>query len=140
MQYGPDGHRLSFNYWEHKRLMREGRLPQDYAVYQCLFGQHLLPKYPHKAVCIVESEKTALIMACTQPNHLWLATCGCGGLAPEKVECLKGRHVTLFPDSGTYNKWCEKMKQTHDIDYRISSQLEAYPPNTDLADILLDDC
>lgn len=138
MQYGPDGHRLGFNDWEHKRLMREKRLPQDFRVFQCFFGQHLLPKYPEKHVCIVESEKTAVILAARCPDQLWLATCGSSGLSTEKLASLKGRRVTLFPDSGCYEKWRERMSQVNNLDYAISNRLESYPANTDLADILLD--
>jgi hypothetical protein len=76
-------------------------------------------------------------MALAQPQMLWLATAGSGGLSRERLQCLKGRRVTLFPDSGCYDKWSEKMEQTSGIDYNISDRLEAFPPNTDIADLLL---
>ena len=138
MQYRLDGHRDGFQGWVHTALMRKGLLPRDWMLYQCLFGQHLLSKRPDAHVCLVESEKTALIMAAHQSEHLWLATCGSGGLSPERVKCLQGRRVTLFPDSGCYEKWCHQMQLAIGIDYNVSQQLEAYPPNTDLADLLLD--
>lgn len=137
MQYGPDGHRLGFNSWEHRRLMREGRLPKDFVAFQCLFGQHLLRKYPAMQVCIVESEKTAVILSACYPDYLWMATCGSGGLTADKLASLKGRRLTLFPDSGCYDKWLGKMKSLKGIDYAISDQMEQYLPNTDLADVLL---
>lgn len=137
MRYRADGHRQGYQNWVHALLIKEGRLPQDFYLFQCLFGQHLLPRYPDKQVCIVESEKTALIMAAHRPEHLWLATAGCGGLSSEKMECLKGRTVRLFPDSGCLQKWRDKMSQTSGINYSLSEELESYPPNTDLADILL---
>lgn len=137
MQYGPDGHRLGYNNWVHSRLKHEGRLPQDYQVYQCLFGLHLLPRYPDRKVCIVESEKTAVILAALKPEHVWMATCSSGGLSPEKLAPLRGRRIILFPDSGCYGKWLAKMRLTEGLDYSISDRLEAYPPNTDLADIYL---
>ena len=138
MRYSDDGKRNGYQDWVHSRLIHEGKLPQTWTVHQCLYGEHLLRKYPGKQVCIVESEKTALVMAATQPKHLWLATAGCGGLNAEKLTCLEGRRVTLFPDSGCYDKWKEKMQQTTGISYYISPSLETYPPNTDLADIVLD--
>ena len=118
-------------------MMKVGLLPPDWQLYQCLFGQHLLARRPDAHVCLVESEKTALVMAASQPKHLWLATAGSGGLSAEKMECLRGRRVTLFPDSGCYGKWSEKMKHIQGIGYNVSKSLEAYPANTDLCDLLL---
>ena len=137
MQYHADGHRGGYQGWTHVALIRAGRLPLDWTLYQCLYGEHLLNRYPEKNVCIVESEKTALIMAAYRPQHLWMATAGCGGLSVERLECLRGRRVTLFPDSGCYDKWSRQMSQTTGIDYNIATQLEQYAPNTDLADLLL---
>ena len=137
MQYRSDGHRGGMQSWVHTRLIRKGLLPRDWQLYQCFFGQHLLCRHPEARVCIVESEKTALIMAAHQPEHLWLATCGCGGLSPERVKCLQGRRVILFPDSGCYEKWSHQMQLSSGIDYYVSPHLEAYPPNTDLADLAL---
>ena len=137
MQYGTDGHRSGYQGWMHTRLINEGKLPHDWQLYQCLYGEHLLTRYPDRHVCLVESEKTALLMALAQPQMLWLATAGSGGLSRERLQCLKGRRVTLFPDSGCYDKWSEKMEQTSGIDYNISDRLEVFPPNTDIADLLL---
>lgn len=137
MQYGPDGHRLSYNGWVHQQLMREGRLPGDYALVQCLFGQHLLSRYPDRQVCIVESEKTAIVCAARHPSQVWLATGGSGGLSAEKLSPLRGRRLTFFPDSGCYQKWLERLQQAEGLSYSVSEQLEAYQPNTDLADLLL---
>ena len=137
MQYRNDGHRDGFQGWTHVSMIKDGLLPPSWQLYQCLFGQHLLPHRPEAHVCLVESEKTAIVMAVYQPDYLWLATAGSGGLSPEKMECLRGRRVTLFPDSGCYDKWSEHMKHTHGIDYNVSKSLEDYPPNTDLCDILL---
>lgn len=137
MRYLPDGHRTDWQSWTHFRLQKRGLLPKDYQPPKCFFGEHLLPQRPDATVCIVESEKTALIMALQQPEHLWLATAGCGGITSEKTQCLQGRHVVLFPDSGCYDKWSRQMQLTTGIDYHVSPDLESYPPNTDLADLIL---
>jgi len=136
MQYRADGHRDGFQGWTHVPLIRAGLLPPDWTLHQCLFGQHLLPLRPDAHVCLVESEKTALVMAVCHPELLWLATAGCGGLSAERVSCLQGRRVTVFPDSGCYGKWDKQMQLTEGIDYNVSNRLEAYPPNTDLCDLL----
>ena len=45
----------------HSLLKQQGVLSQEWELSQCLFGEHLLKKYPDKPVCLVESEKTAII-------------------------------------------------------------------------------
>ena len=137
MQYRTDGHREGYQGWVHARMIRQGLLRQDFPLVQCFFGQHLLPTRPDATVCLVESEKTALVMAAVHPEHLWLATCGSGGLNAQKCQCLKGRRVVLFPDSGCLEKWSRNMQLCNDISYTISDHLEQYPANTDLADLLL---
>jgi hypothetical protein len=136
MHYRIDGHRDGFQGWTHIPLIRVGLLPPDWTLHQCLFGEHLLDRRPDAHVCLVESEKTAIVMAALQPQHLWLATAGSGGLSPERVACLQGRRVTVFPDSGCYDKWNKQMQLTKGISYNVSKRLEAYPPNTDLCDLL----
>lgn len=137
MRYQPNGHRTNWQSWTHFRLQKRGLLPNEYQPPKCFFGEHLLPQNPEATVCVVESEKTALIMALLQPECVWIATAGCGGLSIEKTACLKGRRVRIFPDSGCYKKWSEQMRMTTGIDYYISSDLEVCPPNTDLADLVL---
>ena len=139
MHYRFDGHREGFQGWTHIPLIRKGLLPPNWTLYQCLFGEHLLSRQPEAHVCLVESEKTALVMSACHPDQLWLATAGSSGLSPERVKCLCDRRVTLFPDSGCYEKWQQQMQLTTRIKYNISEQLESYPPNTDLCDILLKD-
>lgn len=137
MQYAPDGHRRGRNNWIHSYLKQQGKLPEGFCLRQCLYGMHLLSRYPGRRVCIVESEKTAVIMAAAYPQHLWMATGGSSGLSAEKLRPLQGRRITVFPDSGILTKWTAVMKQTTGIQYTVDTQMEAYPPNTDLADLLL---
>lgn len=73
---------------------------------KCFFGQHLLHVRSSAPVCIVESEKTAIIMAILKPEKVWLATGGkdmLNNLA--NLDCLKGRSVTLFPDIDAIKDW-----------------------------------
>ena len=137
MSYSLDGHRCGNQSWMHCSLIRQGILPEAYQPPKCFFGQHQLKPRPDEPVALVESEKTAVVMALLQPQFIWLATAGCGALTAEKTACLKGRRVYVFPDSGCYMKWLSQMQQTEGIQWSISKQLEGYPPNTDLVDILL---
>ncbi len=138
MQYQPDGCRHGgYQNWVHKEKGAQESIPKDFVLYQCLFGEHLLQKRPEAQACLVESEKTALVMAAVQPQYLWLATCGSSGLNAGKLACLQGRRFTLFPDSGCLEKWQKVMEKTTDLEYTISTRMEQYPANTDLADLLL---
>ena len=47
---------------------------KDYHLFQCFFGEHLLPLYPDRKVFVVESEKTAVIASHFMPDVLWVAT------------------------------------------------------------------
>ena len=56
-----------------------------------------------QTVCIVESEKTALLMAIAygnSPKQLWIACGGLGMLTRERLKPLidQGRHIILYPD------------------------------------------
>ncbi|MBR6032766.1 MAG: hypothetical protein IKP36_12550, partial [Bacteroidaceae bacterium] len=55
----------------------------------------------------------------------------------EKLECLRGKKVRIFPDSGCYAKWKAKMQSIAGIDYHIDKSIESQPRNTDLCDKLL---
>lgn len=135
--YTPDGHRTSLQNWVHHKLKRQLLLPKDYQPPKCLFGEHLLAIRNDADVAIVESEKTAVLMALVRPDIVWLATGGCGNLTSDKLAVVENRRLMVFPDSGCYEKWCKQLSQTPLVNYRVSSDLESYPPNTDLADLLL---
>lgn len=91
--------------WVHKVL----NLP-NFNLKQCLFGEHLLDKYPDKPVAVVESEKTAIILSAVLDDVVAVACGGCGNLTASMCEPLRGREVILFPDEGKYDEWSEKGK------------------------------
>lgn len=64
-----------------------------------LFGYHLALMNRHKQIAIVESEKTALIMAVCEPTYIWLATGGCNRLNERTAELLCCRNVRIFFDA-----------------------------------------
>lgn len=138
MAYSSDGHRISGWGNSMRSICEKNHVgPQLTETDKVLFGLHLLPYYPDKTVCIVESEKTALICACKYPQHLWMATGGCGNLQPEKLQPLKERRLVVYPDSGEYEKWRMCMKRSGLYDYTVVDIMEQYEPNTDIADIIL---
>lgn len=139
MAYEPDGHRShgQFPDFVSSRLRKEQKVPRGYYTDKVFFGLHLVKDCDPRAVIIVESEKTALLGAIIQPQHLWLATGGCAYLNKERIESLLGHRLVLIPDSGMYDKWKQVMEFTEGLDYSISQAMEQYPPNTDIADVLL---
>ena len=68
---------------------------------------------PKDEVHIVESEKTALIMACVKPQYVWLATSSVTNLQEHFLPNLKGRKVVLHPDKGerSFGYWKIKAKE-----------------------------
>lgn len=72
---------------------------------QCFFGSHLLSdRNLDMNVCIVESEKTALICDMFfDENFIWLASSGLRGLNLHKFSELEDRRVFLFPDLSAPN-------------------------------------
>ena len=94
--------------WVH---VLKGGIPEGYRLEQCLFGEHLLPKYPAAPVAIVEAEKTALVARALVPEVLWLAVGGAGELKLSKVLPLAGREVYLWPDLGAFDTWTAKASE-----------------------------
>lgn len=132
--------------WVHAELKRNGLLPEEWVLTQCLFGLHLLDRFPKKTVNIVEGEKTAIIMSLVLPNYLWMATGGVEALNKDKLIELGLRPITLFPDVGCYKKWKAKAEEIM-LDSRmkitISKLLEdnykdyGLEEGDDLADLVL---
>ncbi len=137
MKYGDDGHRQGYPNWMHNLLGSCEDVANDYKLHQCLFGEHLLARYPDRDVALVESEKSALVCSLLQPDKVWVASGGCKQLNAEKLSVLIGRHVVIYPDSGEFVHWYRLALKLKDLDFDIRSELERYPPNTDIADVLL---
>lgn len=145
VQYDPHtGHRVKgAQHWTHALA---GGIPEGFRLDQCLFGEHLLDKYPEAPVGIVEAEKTALIARLYVPDVLWMATGGLAELKLSKVLPLAGRNVTLWPDLGEgFTTWSTKATELEPLfaSFKISDLLEhvATPEEReqglDLADYLV---
>ena len=108
---------------------------------QCLFGEHLLTKYPDRTVALVESEKTAVICAGSIPEYVWLATGGKTSLG-NKLDVLYGRKVVAYPDVDAYGFWCERLSVYSNI--KVSDYLQHIAGDNpsfshmDLADLILE--
>lgn len=116
MAYDENGHRKKGEIdridWLHARLMKKkGLKASDWNLQQCLFGEHLLSLRIDDVVCLVESEKTAIICALVYPKYLWLACGGKQNLKPEMCQALVGRNVLLCPDADAVADWEERSKR-----------------------------
>ena len=120
MTYKPDGHRdkeRNPGWLYNQNDVRQKCEPDKHTILKPLFGSHLLKRYPQAVVNVVESEKTALIMANFYGNldkQLWLA---CSGLHHMRLESMQplieqGRTVWLWPDKDGQQEWqevCDKL-------------------------------
>lgn len=144
MKYKADGHRVKekeqyLTDWLHSLLSRKRNEsdPWPYPQYfdpdkqearQCLFGEHLLKRYPKATIKLVESEKTALLMAIAYGNNttqLWLACCGSSNLTRERLKPLiqEHRNIILYPDRDGVKLW----KQKADAIYYDGISIDAKP-------------
>ncbi len=112
--------------WIHSVLKRQGKLPDDWELTQCLFGEHLLADQEEakKTVALVESEKTAVIASGILPRYIWLATGGKSQLSPERLSVLKGRKVIAFPDVDGYEDWKRKLSGMPQLNITVSDILK----------------
>ena len=100
----------------------------------CLFGAHLLKKYPYNPIALVEAPKTAIIGTLyygfpeTKEKFLWIAVYNKSSLSIEKCMILQGRTVVVFPDLNAYNDWNTKVNEFRinlpDTRFLVSELLE----------------
>ena len=184
MYYQSDCHRDKQHHptWVH--CLMKDQLPPNYEFHPCLFGLHLLSNTNHsdlpdnkfsnslilennksvqsvksvvniKGVCIVESEKSAVILSEKFPDFVWLS---CGGLQAFKAELLAplvDYKVIIFPDTDstgdTYRQWSQvatEAQRLYKFHYplRISRLLEDHASpeqkqrKIDLVDYLYEAC
>ena len=79
----------------------------------CLFGHNQVVNEKHKTVCLVESEKTAVIMSIVLPEFIWVASGGMHLIQNYKFLFFTGRKCLVFPDLSeddkVYKYWYEKL-------------------------------
>jgi hypothetical protein len=108
--------------WIHKQLKLN-----NFVLQQCLFGLHNLKDIKKEdVVCIVESEKTAIIMSILFPNCLWLATGSKTGFKEEMLQPLKAYNVLVYPDKTVHKDWNQKAILLNKLgfNFQCSSLLE----------------
>lgn len=111
---------------------------------QCFFGEHLL-REPDRYVALVEGETTAMECSIQWPQFIWLATGGSNGAGwtkPDVFSMLRGRDVTLWPDTGKLKEWSEKaaplrpMVRSLSVTDYVDKEAPPGMGNVDLRDLL----
>lgn len=122
-----------------------------------LFGAHLLSKYPHNPIALVEAPKTAIYgtlyfgLPKTKTDMIWLAVYNKSSFSLDKITPLQGRTIFVFPDLSenkeTYNEWKLKAQQfalkLPQTKFIFSNLLERYASEEDkkkgidIADVLI---
>jgi hypothetical protein len=101
--------------WMHKVLNFK-----DFVLQQCLFGIHNLCDYEKgNTVCLVESEKTAVIMALLYPDYLWLATGSKSNLKLSLIKPLIDYKIIVYPDKTEYLDWNTKVLAFRSHGYNV---------------------
>ena len=84
-----------------------------------------------KPICVVEAEKTAVILSAHYPQFLWLAAGGLTELTPQKLFPLRHHHIVLFPDTDpdqtAYTRWyniAQDARRQYGLDITVSALLE----------------
>jgi hypothetical protein len=133
-------------FWLGSIWAREGKLPK-YATFRstCLFGEHLLTRYPDSTVALVESPKNALFGALAFQQLTWVATGNKTALRREVLQPLQGRDVIVIPDRDAVADWQKAIDGMADLaNFRVSdfcsTKAPADQPKFDIADFLQQQC
>lgn len=123
----------------------------------CLFGEHLLNKYPSNPIALVEAPKTAIYgslyfgLPNTTKDFIWLAVYNKSSFSFNKLNVLQNRNVFVFPDlskdGNTFKEWESKAKdfekQITGCRFVFSDLLERFADEqdrdngNDIADLLI---
>lgn len=126
-EFDPDNHTIGTDFLhsiQEKNCIRNKEpLPDWLKAYagnekkvSCLFGEHLLKKFPFHPVALVEAPKTAVYGSLyfglpeeSSRNLIWLAVYNKSSFSFDKLNALQGREVFIFPDlskdGNTYKEW-----------------------------------
>lgn len=82
---------------------------------KCLFGEHLLLRYPDSVIALVESPKNAIYGALAFPQMLWVATGNKTMLQRKYLEPLRSRDVIVIPDADAVQDWTNIVRGMKDL-------------------------
>ena len=121
--------------WLHKKV--DGFDEEKYEIRQCFFGRHLLDN--SEVVCLVESEKTAILCAGLFPDAVWMATGGRTQLSGVGLSELSQKKVISFPDADSVRYWSDKLRTYGSFEVCDLSEFNvAKKDGADIADYILE--
>lgn len=121
-----------------KRLIKKSGVAEP-SIIPCFFGQHLVKD--NQKIAIVESEKTAVLMAGfgaiglpIARDFTWLATGGATGINfnnKDAFKVLEGKEVVLFPDLEKFKEWTYNSLLLENVNVVVSDLLEGLATEAD---------
>jgi hypothetical protein len=103
----------------------------------CFYGEHLLSGNENTTVCVVESEKTAVIASFFYPQYEWLATGGLTGAKKEdfvRNKLFDGRQILVFVDADANRKVPKAFTILKDLGGKVNT-VDLFPDRKDKTDI-----
>lgn len=128
--------------WLGSIWVSEGLLPKNARFRsECMFGEHLLTRYPDSIVALVESPKNALYGALAWPQIIWVATGNKSMLKRQVLLPLRGRDVIVIPDCDAVEEWTIAIRNMVDLaNFTVSDFCQRMAPDGqlkfDIADYL----
>ena len=105
-----------------------------------LYGEHLLDATRQRTVCVVESEKTAVIASWFYPHFDFVACGSAYGLTSEKLSVLFGRKIYWLADAdkaGRENSSLKNLK-AYEQNFEVIDLFPNRWDSIDLADVIIE--
>ena len=122
----------SFSLRQPKDLTKKYNIP--------LYGEHLLDATRQKTVCVVESEKTAVIASWFYSHFDFVACGAANGLTSEKLSVLYGQKIYWLADAdkaGRENSSLKNLK-AYEQNFEVIDLFPNRQDGTDLADAIIE--
>lgn len=112
--------------------------------FMCLFGEHLLDTEKERIVCIVESEKSAVMAASKYPDYDWVACGSASGLSDgsndtaDKITPLMNRTIYWLCDAdkaGRSNSSIRNLAK-YKMDYLVVDLAPEFQDGRDIGDLI----
>lgn len=150
-KYHENGHRdKSFKAYSLKQPVppstpKEKAIPEKIRVEKYLlglFGEHLLDKTKKRTVCVVESEKTAVIASFFYPDYDWVSCMTNNGLTDTRIQVLLNCKVIWLCDNDKAGRENASIKRASKYltDFHVADifSAEDYKEGYDIADSIVD--